>query len=326
MMNGLNDAKELLVKHGASGKIFPFTRTALIHSPDIVHVDWIHQYYLRRSKLLTRVQYLLFLLDLWVFRSLFGCKLVWTLHNVMPHDQPNSGLFKKVRVRFAGYCDRIRIFSDSSENRAVEELKISRDKFVVLPEGDYVEYYENEIKADQAKKELGVIGYETTLLFFGSIRPYKGLEILIDEFVKLNRNIALIIAGQCKDLPYANSLRERISGDKRIQFVPKLIHKNEVQVYFNAADIVVLPFKKIENSGSTILAMGFGKPIVGPQKGILPFRLKNQKELLYDSDLSESLNLLSTINKSRLEEFGALNKEELKKYKWIDFSKVFIDL
>jgi glycosyltransferase involved in cell wall biosynthesis len=85
---------------------------------------------------------------------------------------------------------------------------------------------------------------------------------------------------------------------------------------------VVLPFKNVLNSGSVLLAMGFGKPIVAPRMGLIPFRLCRQPELLFqeNQDLETTLLKTSQLSMEELAKIGSNNREEALRYTWDDFA------
>ncbi|WP_445725692.1 glycosyltransferase, partial [Flavobacterium sp.] len=158
-------------------------------------------------------------------------------------------------------------------------------------------------------------------LYLGFIKPYKGIEELISAFKSLKiNNKKLIIAGNVLNKDYFNSIFEK---NKDILFVNKFIENDELQYFYNSANVVVLPFKKVENSGSAILAMGFKKVVVAPKMGVLLKRLVNQQEFLYcEGQLINKLKLAYE-NKDALDKFGKLNFEELEKNNWEDFNTFF---
>jgi glycosyltransferase involved in cell wall biosynthesis len=159
-------------------------------------------------------------------------------------------------------------------------------------------------------------------LYLGFIKPYKGIEDLITNFKKLNiANKKLLIAGKIFNESYFQKI---FSSDENILFVNKFIKNDELQYFFKSANVIVLPFKKVENSGSAILAMGFKKVVIAPKIGVLQHRLKNQKNYLFEEgDLLSKLQL-SFDNQDSLDEYGQLNFLELEKHNWFDFSKYFI--
>jgi beta-1,4-mannosyltransferase len=324
MMEGLTKDDKLEVGHGIEGKFFSLFKTAFYQKPDYIHVDWLHQYYLRRTSWMTWIQFPFFILEILLVKYIFKVKLVWTLHNIKPHDQPYYGPYKWARLFFAKQTAWIRVFSNHTVKEASKILQVSEQKFKVVAEGDYVNYYDNKISFEGARKKLELEKQDFVFLFFGGIRPYKGIEDLIDYFKKFQQtNWKLIIAGMSRDPIYEESIRAKINGNKSIIFIPKLIEVNEIQDYMNAANVVVLPFKKIENSGSTILAMGFKKAVIAPKKGVLPNRLSAQHELLFENKLEEIFMKISSIPQDAFNQIGIENFNNLSNHKWEDFAKCF---
>lgn len=323
MMEGLSSNAKFLVNHGVEGKVFAIIKTAF-SKPVFIHFDWIHQYYLRRSHWMTWMNFPLFCLEIIIVKYVLKVKLVWTLHNITPHDQPYFGPYKWARIFFAKQCEWIRVFSQNTADKASIVLGISKNKFKVVPEGSYVDYYPNDISREAARQILNIKESKRVVLFFGSMRPYKGLECLINIYQKIRtEDTILIIAGQCVSQEYKKELGKLIIGYEDILLEARTIDVNDVQLYMNASDIVVLPFIKVENSGSTILAMGFAKPIVAPKIGVIPERLKHQLELLYEDNLEQILHKTIHMTKDQLLHIGQKNYNNLFNHKWTDFGQAF---
>lgn len=324
MMDGLSSNEKLNVFHGVDNKIFGLLLTAIKYRPDYIHVDWLHQYYWRREVWMTYILYPLFLLQVLLVKYIFGVSLVWTLHNIMPHDSKSSGPYIWARRFFAHHVAWIRVFSSSTVSKATKILKVEESKFLVIPEGSYVDYYPNSTNKEESLKFLGWDNTKKVMLFFGSLRPYKGIENLIEAFIDSSLlDWRLMITGMCRDLSYLDVLNKKNTSN-RITIKGEMIDAQHIQYYMNAADVVVLPFKKIENSGSAILAMGFGKAVLAPNIGVLPFRLCQQKELLYDDEILDGLSLLSNISIKKLENIGRKNLAQLNNNKWSDFEQAFV--
>ncbi len=322
-MEGLK-TRDLIVKHGCSGKFGVFTRTALAYKPNYIHLDWLQRYYIRRTYWMTWLFYPLFVLDVFIVNYLFDIKLVWTLHNIFPHDRPVFGPYLWARRLFAQHCSWIRVFDEDTIARASKALGVSKEKFRVVPEGDYVGYYPNQISQKQARQQLGIPVDDRVFLYLGLIKPYKGILELIQFFKTLViPNAKLLVAGKSMDEHYWKAIQAEHSAaiDIREGFIPD----DQLQVFFNAADAVVLPFQRIENSGSAILAMGFEKVVVAPKKGVLVSRLKQQAEYLYTSDAEfpQKLIAINKLPKLELQKIGAANRDALKKHKWEDFASCF---
>ncbi|QMU64041.1 MAG: glycosyltransferase [Flavobacteriaceae bacterium] len=322
MIEGLNSFQKLDVSLGINNRFLGIFLTVAKYKPDYIHFDWINSYYYRRTFFLTLLGIPIFLIQIIIAKYLYKVALVWTLHNIRPHDSKHIIIHKLCRRFFAKHVKWIRVFSKDSIKRAEKELNV-KDKFFVCPEGSYVSYYKNNSGKKESRKKLQIDEGAFLYLYLGYIKPYKGIEDLIKVFEELKTSSKkLIIAGNPINKEY---FHEIYKDDDDIIFINRFINNDELQYFYNASDIIVLPFKKIENSGSTILAMGFKKPILAPNIGVLKDRLKHQKELLYKNNIKESFEALKKYNDRDLKEIGMENFNSLKKYKWEDFAKYFYD-
>lgn len=323
MMKGLRERSHA-VQHGKAGKFLALLNTVVAQQPDYLHIDWLHQYYLRRKEWMIWLLLPLFLFEVFFIRYFSNTKLVWTLHNIYPHDWPQHGPYRWARKYFAKNCEWIRVFHHSTVARASVALDVPEKKFKVMPEGSYVGYYKNEITTDAARNKLGIRKEEKILLYLGLIKPYKGVLELIRIFKGLNLdNVRLIIAGKANNKAYWQEIRNELPAP--VILAEGFVAKDDLQNYFKASDIVILPFQRIENSGSAILAMGFNKPIIAPRKGVLKERLIQQEGLLYNNieEMPVMLKTVLTKEKEELENIGELNFAALQKHQWEDFGNLF---
>jgi len=322
MIKGLQSDPRLIVKNGIDDRFLGILKTAIKQKPDYIHFDWETSYYYRRSLWMTLINVPFFIIQVYIARYIFNCKLVWTPHNIIPHDSKYLQIHRLCRRFFARNMKWIRLFSEISLEGAVTEFKCNPNKFKIIPEGSYVGYYANKINQIEARKTLNIKNDKLVLLYAGLIKPYKGITDLIKWFNDSFSNEAiLIITGKVMNKDYFETIKAL--KNENIILVGCFIENDELQLYFNAADVVVLPFKKIENSGSVILAMGFKKPVIAPKMGVLTERLRNQTELLYEESMEESFTVLKGMSSAKLLEIGENNFSELAKYKWCDFAKVF---
>lgn len=325
MIKGLNHDPNIVAQNGVDDRFFGILRTAISQRPDYIHFDWETSYYYRRTIWMTLINFPLFVLQVLFVRYILGINLVWTLHNIIPHDAKYLKIHRVCRRFFARNMVWIRLFSESSVIRASEQLRILPNKFRVVPEGSYVDYYPNSINQREARKLLNLDSSKRVLLYFGFIKPYKGISKLIDEFFGIdNSRIVLVIAGKPLDIEYFEAITRKAAKAKNIHIHGDFIKDTEVQLYFNAADIVVFPFDKIENSGSVILAMGFCKPIIAPNVGVVSDRLSHQAELLFTDSLGNAIKRADRMPPNTLHEIGLKNIEAVQRHKWTDFSRVFI--
>lgn len=324
MMDGLNENPRLRAFNGIHDKFFGIARTLLTHRPTFLHFDWIDSYYYRRWTWLTYLSVVFFCAQI-VLAHWMGVRLVWTLHNILPHDATTLKAHRFCQRFLARRCEWIRVFSSGTVPRAAAELGISEGRFRVLPEGDYSKVYANHISREKAREKLGLPDCAKVFLNAGLIKPYKGILELLDAFDTLQQpDTYLMLAGKVMDQAYGKKIRERLSN--RIRLVDEFIPADDLQVYFNATDVVVLPFQAIENSGSVIMAMGFARPIIAPRRGVVQERLHQQDEWLYDShqELPDKMQFATQLPLGTLKAVGNRNFEALAQYAWTDFASLFL--
>ena len=161
----------------------------------------------------------------------------------------------------------------------------------VIPHGNYIGYYPNQIPRAEARHQLGLSDDAFVYLFLGLLRPYKGLEDLFDAFNKLEWPEArLLVTGKVFGVNnYASRLRNLSRSDPRIKLVPEFIPDEAIQVYLNACDFFVLPYKDITTSGAAALALSFGRPIIAPSIASFPEVVIPESGILYDSSQPNAL-------------------------------------
>lgn len=314
-------------EYGLPGSVFPLSRTCMAQRPDIISLDWIHQYCLSPGLAASLIKSFLFLLDVLAARYVFRTKLVWTLHNLRHHDPRPRKTEQWISRFFASNCIKVRILGEGMEEEICSYLGVAKSKLVVIPEGPYAGWYPEGISTDDARKMLQIPEGNRVWLYLGNLRPYKGVEELIAAYLKLQpEHTDLIIAGRPWNTEYADFIAEMASGHQGIRLAMKLIPDAELQVYFAASDLVVLPFKNVLNSGSALLAMGFSKALVAPSIGLLPFRLRTQKQFLYapEAGLESALRVAMNLSRNDLHAIGQANRREALQYSWEDFANFLI--
>ena len=187
-----------------------------------------------------------------------GCKSVVVLDNVIPHE---PHWFDTPLTRwFLGGCTGFVSMSDQVEQ---DLLRLRPDApHILLPHPVYAHFGEG-IPREEAARKLGVDPSRKTLLFFGLIREYKGLDILLEAFRTLPDDYQLIIAGE----PYGSfgkyqELIDTLPGRQRVHVFADYIPDKEVRNYFSAADVAVLPYRSATQSGIGAIACHFGVPMI----------------------------------------------------------------
>ena len=245
---------------------------ALIKSfgKNIVHIHWTNIMYASRYNFLVPVKFLLttFLLALTKLR---GDRLVWTMHNYHDHESRHK-FFDRLSVKFLViFADAIIVHTKAGADYLKEEL--NRKKFVyIIPHGHYVDFYGQRLtQPDQnLLKKFNISLEDKVFISLGAIRPYKGLEVLIDIFNTLPGNYKLLIAGKPFFPKYTQDLKRRISNSNII-FSDSLVPEESIPKYFSLANFSIFAFSKILTSGSVIMSLSYGVPAIVPAIGDLQF-------------------------------------------------------
>jgi len=232
--------------------------------PDVMHFHWLHPYLLRESWMRSVLRSVRFLLEILLLK-LRGTRIAWTIHNLSNHDGRHAGLERFFTTLFAQMLDLPIAHSREAASLAAQEFHIPEDHILVTPHPGYCGYYPDTITRDDARNRFGYQEEERVFLFLGRIQPYKGIFDLIEAFTGLPENCRLLIAGTPADEITAERIRSAVTQDPRIQFHPGHVGNENVQWLYRSADVVVFPFRKILTSGSVMLAMSFGKPLILPE-------------------------------------------------------------
>lgn len=318
-----------VASYGVPGTFFTLTRSALQQNPDVISLDWIHQYALSPSMVASLIKSFAFWLDVLIVKYILSKKLVWTLHNLQHHEERPRKLERWISGFFARQCEKVRLLGEGIETEVCQRFGLERKKLVVIPEGSYIDWYPNNATQSESRSKLSIPQERRVWLYFGNLRPYKGVEDLIRAFKEIQPpETTLVIAGNPYHRSYAESLVQLADSEKNIRLDMQAVPDAELQYYFHMADLVVLPFRHVLNSGTVLLAMGFGKAIVAPATGLIPFRLSAQKELLYseNENLTDALRRVLAKNTSDLESIGKHNRVAALRYQWTDFAQFLLSL
>jgi glycosyltransferase involved in cell wall biosynthesis len=312
---------------GASGQFFPFIRTVFGKKPAAIHLDWAGSYYLRANPFFCAIQVVFFWVDTLVF-SWLNVPLVWTLHNLTEHETKYPALDHWAKRRLARLSKKIRIFAEIQLPEAQKKLGKYGHKIVVVPEGSYVGHYPETQTRQDARFLLGLAENARVVLHFGNLRPYKGSIDLVQAFIAVaGPHDRLVMAGPAHNPAYVKSLQDAIGADKRILLIPGFVEEPRVQTYFMAADLAAFPFARIDNSGTVILAMGFGLVCVAPATGAVAGRLAGQPDFLFlPGQLSAVLQKALTTPAATLQALGQQNRAQVLAHTWDDFATVFASL
>lgn len=242
----------------------------LLNQYAIWHIHWPDLLLNNQNifKAFIKIQALLAQMD---WARLRGVKTVWTVHNLSSHEQRYPKLeawfWKAFIPRLDGYISLSKAGMEAAQKRFFQLKNIPG---FVVPHGHYRGEYLNYVSRQQARTALGIPHSAKMLLFFGKIRAYKNVPQLIRAFKQFSDpNTVLYIAGHPECSESVKAIQSEAALDERVRLDLNFVPKEKAQVYFRAANLVVLPYREILNSGSALLALSFDCPILVPLRGAL---------------------------------------------------------
>lgn len=226
------------------------------------------------------------------FRDRTGATLLWTAHNLFPHNTPFPQASLSLRRSIMNRFDVVHAMSDAHVQVLSTAYGIPPKQHFVVPHMMYTGVYPDHVQREEAREILGMTDEEYVFLSFGAIQEYKGLEDLVRQFRGVlasgRDNAKLIIAGIPTDASLCSKLAEAADDEGRIVLDARRIPDEEVQVFFRAADAVALPYKETLNSGAAALAMTFRKHVVAPSTPAFGL-LSPPSVTLYDAGSTDGL-------------------------------------
>ena len=261
-----------------------------------------------------------------IIKKNYSSKIIGLIHNIVPHEKRFGDRW--LTSFFTGQNDGFIAMSNSVQ----KDLKTFTSKPIIqTPHPLYDNFGEPKSKLD-AKKALNLNPDFDYILFFGIIRKYKGLDILLNAFTKLgntNKKLKLLIAGEFyeDETEYMKIIADNDLYDDVIisrSFIPN----NEVVNYFCAADIVVQPYRNATQSGVTQIAYHFNKPMlvtnVGGLEEMVPNQIVGYVTQPIAEEVAEAINDFYSNKKEDLYIKG-IEQEKLK-YSWQAMADQVIEL
>jgi D-inositol-3-phosphate glycosyltransferase len=252
--------------------------------PKIFHILWNNKF-----RLLDRVGLMLY------YRAL-GKKVVFTAHNVNAGKRDgNDSLVNRLSLRMQyRLANHIFVHTEKMKAELAGEFGVRDRAVTVIPFGINNAVPDTHLTEGEARQRLGIGDGERTILFFGNIGPYKGLDLLVAAFQRIAARNArdgvsggglvggragvggagyrLIIAGKARGgcEPYLKQILAAIDSDEsrervilKIEYIPDA----DTEIYFKAADLLALPYTEISQSGVLFLGYSFGLPVVASDIG-----------------------------------------------------------
>jgi len=253
-----------------------------------------------------------------------NAKVIGFVDNLIPHEKRiGDRLLSKYFIK---PCDGFITLS----NQVKGEIEMfSSKKCLMSPHPVYDQYGDKSSKIESCK-QLNLNPDTSYILFFGFIRNYKGLDLLINAFSesKLNaKNYKLLIAGEFyEDEKSYGNLITSLNLKESIELHSHYIADADIKFYFGACDLVVQPYRSATQSGISQLAYHFEKPMIVTNVGGLPEIVKHQQTgFVTDVNPSTISNALIDFFKDDIHRFDESIRQEKKKYSWSYLSETILD-
>lgn len=275
--------------------------SALISSKnyDVVYLNW-YENIQGKCVLRTVISAIKRILILWILK-MNKCKIIVFIHNRLPHNARNIKIIKMYEKIIYLMADRLAILSSGTKN-VVEEIlgrtffsKI-RSKFFWVHEPTYVGSYPE--KNYDYRNEWGIKEDKFIYLFFGSIEPYKNIELALkvaNQIVSENRDAYFVFYG-ASDEAYFKRLSYQISDQRRILLIPRKVENEKMTSLIRSSNVVIMPLN-IEssiNSGTCFLSLCYSRNIICPLiESLKDFKTNSFYTYSYKNEQEHYNNLLN---------------------------------
>lgn len=308
LKNSLSDAGLTIHEHTLflEGRGYPYPRLdeEWLHKHqgrvNVLHFHWLQKFYKSDDAEASEVKIEAFGQFLALARRL-DYRIVYTFHNIIPHEGMGPDLDLRVRRIMIDNADAVTCFSERQKTHL--ESIFGAMPITVIPHPSYLGYYKDEVGREESRRMLGLSENARVFTYIGLVRPYKHLPRLLQAFRELKRDDCfLLIGGSALDEEFGASIARSIDGTRNTICHFRWIDDDEVQVFLNAADAVVLPYEKCWTSGAIMLAFSFGRPVITAD----PVMLDEPDGLgfYYDSDSGVEEALARAIDSTELPLMG----------------------
>ena len=246
-------------------------------------------------------------------------KIILTVHNVLPHEE--SRIDRAITWLILKTADLYLVHSEKNAEQLSSCFRIPRKDIRLIPMGVHDMYLSRPLSQDDARKRLRLKD-KTTLLLFGNLREYKGIDDMIRALEIINRqnDVQLLIAGEpwTSFSKYMEMINKKGLKDNVSLFLRYVPH-NEVKYFFYASDIVVLPYKKFEaQSGIGNVALAFHRPIITTDVGGLKDLVKDKRALCRPSSPKSIANAIIKVIKDKklMSKLSKDSRELADRYSW----------
>lgn len=254
-----------------------------------------------------------------------GVKVIAILHNVIAHEKRPGDV--SLTKYFFKKCDGFMILNKSSE----------KDLLKLMPNAEYIihphplyDHYGTKIDPSEARKQLNIPLEKKVILFFGFIRDYKGLDLLIESMKDLSDDYLLLAAGEVYgDFKKYDRLIDKLNLRNKVKPEIRYIPETEIPLFFSASDVCVLPYRSATQSGIVGIAYHFDLPVIVTNTGGLGESVEDNKTGLIVNKISHeqlAMAIKKYSDEGLKEKFIPNIRDYKTKHSWDAFAEKMISL
>jgi len=244
---------------------FKLIKYAAVTDSKVFHILWLNKFIYFDRTLLN------------IYYKMLGKKLIFTAHDINFRKLVGKDtIINRLTLKFLyKIVDHIIVHNEKMKSELINDFKIEGNKISIIPFGINEVIPNSNLTREEARRKLNLEEHEKVILFFGNIAPYKGLDQLIEALKYLKeRNIKLLIAGRIKHgcHEYWENVEKMVLKHdlekyiiKKIEYIPE----EEAEIYFKSADVLIMPYKYIFQSGVIFTAYHFGLPVIATDVGAI---------------------------------------------------------
>jgi D-inositol-3-phosphate glycosyltransferase len=234
-------------------------------SASIFHILWNYKFPLFDRTLLL------------IYYKLLGKRLVFTAHNINAGERDGGDSISNrlsLRIQYR-LMEHIFVHTAKMKDQLVQTFGVREERISIIPFGTYDMVPQSSMTSAEAKRRLGLRESDRTILFFGRITPYKGIDLLVEAFAQIalrDRSYRLVIAGEAMKesgqqwQQVQQTIAESPMREQVVQHA-RFIDDSEIEVFFKAADVLALPYTQIFQSGVLFMSYSFGLPVIATDVG-----------------------------------------------------------
>jgi glycosyltransferase involved in cell wall biosynthesis len=253
--------------------------------------------------------------------KLRGTPVVMTVHNVLGHE---TNVADRALTRLAfSFPDRFIVHTEENRRQLVDLFGVPAGRISVIPYGALEFYADEEVSREEARRKLELPDASRVLLYFGTIRDYKGLEVLLRALPRVAdsvQDVTLVVAGTCwRGWERYQQIIDELALARHVRLHIGYIPSSMIKVYFRSADLVVLPYLHFEaQSGPGNIALAFGVPLVVTRTGGLPKLVRDSGAVVPpgDADALARAVVACLSDAGRLSRMSADSTALAREYSW----------